>query len=253
MRRACELSGLASDTYHLLNVPSTWMRASSLQLYMSELKRLGDFLISLGGNPVEADHLRDIMTDYQEKRDQLLACRDSVSPKAFSRAVAQFHLTGLVPELKFSARPQHKFVPIALLGGPLLSDDFNLFDIIEEAGGYVILDGTETGERTLPRPFHKKRLLEDPLLELSDAYFGSIPDAFKRPNTQLYNWIKKEIRDREIRGIVFIRNLWCDLWHGERTRLQEWLDLPLLDIDLNGEASYSRNRTRIHAFLEALQ
>ena len=65
--------------------------------------------------------------------------------------------------------------------------------------------------------------------------------------------MKKELKVRDVRGVIFIRNLWCDLWHGERTRLQEWLDLPLLDVDLNGEAPSSRNRTRIHAFMESLQ
>ena len=32
----------------------------------------------------------------------------------------------------------------------MVAEDFELFDIIEKAGGYVELDATETGERGIP-------------------------------------------------------------------------------------------------------
>ena len=61
--------------------------------------------------------------------------------------------------------------------------DYAFFDLVERAGGRVVLDATEGGERTLPRPFDPARLAADPFEELADAYFDAIPDAFRRPNS----------------------------------------------------------------------
>ena len=40
-------------------------------------------------------------------------------------------------------------VPLALLGGPLLQSDYTILDLIEQAGGWLGLDATEGGERTI--------------------------------------------------------------------------------------------------------
>jgi hypothetical protein len=57
-----------------------------------------------------------------------------------------------------------------------------LFDLVEEAGGRIALDATETGRRGQPRPFDRRRIAEEPLMELADAYLG-IADASRRPNS----------------------------------------------------------------------
>ena len=89
-------------------------------------------------------------------------------------------------------------IPLAVLGGPLLETDCAFFDLVEHAGGRVVLDATEGGERTLPRPFDPARLAADPLEELADAYFDGIPDAFRRPNSRLYEWLGRELAARQV-------------------------------------------------------
>jgi benzoyl-CoA reductase/2-hydroxyglutaryl-CoA dehydratase subunit BcrC/BadD/HgdB len=111
----------------------------------------------------------------------------------------------------------------------------------------------ETGERTMPRDFHRQRLNEDPFLELADAYFGHIPDAFRRPNSELYRWMKREFDSRDVRGLILVRKVWCDLWHGESARLRDWLDIPFLDLDLDGKNSRARNKNRIQSFMEVIR
>ena len=54
--------------------------------------------------------------------------------------------------------------------------DYIIFDLIEQLGGRVVLDGTEGGERTMPARFDPERVREDPLGELVRAYFDTIPD-----------------------------------------------------------------------------
>ena len=87
-------------------------------------------------------------------------------------------------------------VPVAVVGGPMVTDDFALFDLVESCGASVVLDATESGERTWPAPLDRRRVRDDPLGVLADAYFGHIPDAFRRPNTEFYRWFQRELADR---------------------------------------------------------
>jgi hypothetical protein len=147
-----------------------------------------------------------------------------------------------------------KGVPLALVGGPLLEEDFDLFDMIEQVGGRMVLDATEGGERTLPPPFDVERTRHDPLGELADAYLRRIPEVFRRPNDLLYEWLRRELAARVVRGVLFRRYLWCDVWHAELYRLKQLTPLPVLDLDVVSEDPSPRSHTlsRLEAFLEML-
>lgn len=252
MRRGAELAmrGCTIPVF-LMHIPTTWQTVAAQGLYVSEVKRLGRFLEKLGGTIPSGERLCEIMAEYDARRSLLLATRGKVGARRFSEAIASFHALGDVPGEKGTVKSRGG-APVAFLGGPMTRSALPLFDLIEESGGRVVLDGSETGERTMPRAFDRRRIGDDPLLELADAYFGSIPDAFRRPNGELYSWIKHEIDQRGVRGIVLVRHLWCDTWHGEVQRLRDWLDIPLLDVDLSGEDPVASSRTRIQAFMESL-
>ena len=106
-----------------------------------------------------------------------------------------------------------------------------LLAAVEEAGGRFVLDATESGERTLPAPVDAGRLQADPRDELVRIYFDCIPDVFQRPNDRLYAWLRADVAQRGVRGILMRRHVWCDHWHGELPRLREELAVPLLDWD----------------------
>lgn len=254
MRRGSEnISDKQRQQTFLMNIPTSWNTPESSQLYQAELKRLGRFLNRHGGDSPTHDKLTQVMKEYEKLRSNLKAQRHHVSAKIFSEKIAEFHKTGqFVPNFN-EKKEDPKGIRIALMGGPLTSSDFILFDEITENGGRIILDGTETGERTLPRSFDSRQLVENPLEELTDAYIGSIPDAFRRPNDRLYQWIKSTFEERNVEGVLLIRRIWCDIWHGEVGRLREWLNIPLLDIDLDGNVPQTRIQTRIQAFMETLR
>jgi len=144
---------------------------------------------------------------------------------------------------------------LAIVGGPLMKTDFSIFDIVEESGGRIVLDATETGERGMCVPFDSRRFGEKPLAELARAYFGGIQDASRRPNGGLYEWLKYEIGGRGVSGIIFHRSIWCDIWHAEVRRMKDCIGLPVLDLDSAGDMQADRPRmvTRIRAFMEMLQ
>ncbi len=267
MRRVFDLlTRRVSTPAFLLNVPSTWQTVAAQRLYVDELKRLGRFLVRLGGHEPDAEELTQVMLEYENAEVH------TPSPPAGGRWVApphsfdgvdSGHQVGCAPHTSSLLHGGHGVrctpydchgVPIAVVGGPLMQRDQVLFDIIGECGGHVVLDATETGQRGRRPAFDRRALVEDPLLELARAYF-SIPDASRRPNSELYTWLKRELGQSGARGIIFHHYVWCDLWRAEVGRLREWVGLPVLDLDSDGhsETNVVRSRGRIRAFMEMLQ
>ena len=150
--------------------------------------------------------------------------------------------------------PSSAGVPLALVGGPLMIQDYAIFDLVEQTGGRIALDGSEGGERTIPARFDRQRVRDDPLGELVRAYFDTIPDIFRRPNTAFFDWLDEGIRARQVRGILYRRYLWCDLWHAELERLRQSSTVPILEIDVGPHdgGAPERIRDRLEAFLEML-
>lgn len=258
MRRAfdivvpnCELPAF------LMNVPSTWQSLESQKLYIDELKRLSRFLTRLGGKPPSNDTLTKIMLEYDDARKSVLAAREYLSARRYAEAIAAIGRDGpdKMLDCVSTARLPTDGVPLAIIGGPMIRQDFDLFDMIEQAGGRIVLDATETGERGLCAAFDRRRLRDEPLVELANAYFGGINDASRRPNSELYKWLRQEIASRRVKGIIFRRYVWCDLWHAEVQRLKDWSNLPVLDIDTDGNNDNEQLRTtnQIRAFMEMLQ
>ncbi len=218
----------------LLNVPSTWQTVAAQRLYLDEVKRLGRFLVRLGGHEPDKEELVRAMLAQRVFEWYRHPADDS----------------------SWAGSPCHPLegVPLAIVGGPLMQRDRVLFDIVEECGGRIVLDATETGQRGRPEAFDRRRLAEDPLMELAQAYFR-IPDASRRPNSELYQWLKDQLARTDAHGILFHHYVWCDKWHAEFERLKEWIKLPMLRLDSEGEGEMdsARVRNRIYAFVEALR
>ncbi len=258
MRRAFDILVRRCDVpAFLMNVPNTWQSLSVQKLYIDELKRLGRFLIGLGGESPSTETLAKIMLEYDTARTSILAAGGYLPARQYAETIAAFGRDGPseMPNNNTGEEPLIESVPLAIVGGPLMRLDFDIFDITEQAGGRIVLNAAETGERGMCAPFDRRRLRDEPLMELANAYFGGIQDASRRPNSGLYKWLKQKLIERKVRGIIFHRYLWCDMWHAELTRLKDWTGLPVLDIDTTGnnETPTHRTTSRICAFLETLQ
>lgn len=247
----------------LFNVPATWQTAVARRLYRDELGRLGRFMVRLGGVAPTPRQLAAVMHDHQRARQEWLAARPHISAREGYRSLLELRSRG-PGRVNGYGRPtaaggcrhtRNGGVALAVIGGPFLAGDEALFDLLEAAGGRVVLDGTEAGERTLPAAFDERRMAADPLDELATAYFDHIVDVFQRPNHRLYAWLAREVEARGIGGIVVRRYLWCDLWHAELHRLRESSSVAVLDLDAgpHEDAAHSRTATRVEAFLEVLR
>jgi benzoyl-CoA reductase/2-hydroxyglutaryl-CoA dehydratase subunit BcrC/BadD/HgdB len=144
---------------------------------------------------------------------------------------------------------------LALVGGPMSQGDYELLTAVEAAGARFVLDATEAGERTLPAHLDMDRLNADPREELVRIYFDSIPAVFQRPNDRLFAWLREQVAQRGVRGILVRRYVWCDHWHAELSRLREELSVPVLDWDGAGNDPRAQAGAlgRMEAFLEILR
>jgi benzoyl-CoA reductase/2-hydroxyglutaryl-CoA dehydratase subunit BcrC/BadD/HgdB len=255
MRRAFDIISAGNLPTFLMNIPNTWQNPAVKQLYADELNRLGQFLCQMGGKSPSEGALAKTMLEYDAIRKTIYCARDLLMSRQYSQAIAEFNAVGKCVIDRFNKKSQAQDrIPLALIGGPLLKQDFEIFDVIEQAGGNIVLDATETGQRGLCRLFDRDKLTHDPLAELASAYFDGILDASRRPNNRLFDWLGRELTARKIRGLILRRYIWCDIWHGEFYRLKQVARLPVLDIDVNGEEQLSeRIISRIQAFLETLQ
>ncbi|MGE5611417.1 MAG: 2-hydroxyacyl-CoA dehydratase [Bacillota bacterium] len=228
MRRIIEHMDGNSFRVFLMDVPATWQTTESQALYVDELHRLGRFMCRLGGRPCEKSRLANAMREYDERRRAERAMRGEVNP--YGR------------------------VPLALVGGALRKQDAWLFECIDQSGGWVALDATESGQRTLPAAFDSARVNEDPIGELARAYFGTIPDVFRRPDTLLHEYLHQQIQSRGVRGILLVRYVWCDQWHAQFQRIKEATGLPAIEVDLGDQdQDLQRTRTRIESLIGILQ
>ena len=80
----------------LFNLPVTWQTPVAERIYGDELRRLGQFLIGLGGHAPAAGDLVEIMTQYSQARRRLLEAAAWCPARAYAEAVARFHLDGSV-------------------------------------------------------------------------------------------------------------------------------------------------------------
>lgn len=257
MRRVYErIARDAEKPAFLLNVPSTWQSVAACNYYVSELLRLGRFLEGLGGVLPSWERLAEVMQRYNSARESIRNSKEHLSLKAFSQALIRFNQTGEEIGNPSLSLCEERGIPVALVGGPLRERDFAIFDLVEQSGGGVVLDGTETGERALPDRFNLDNVQRDPIRELARAYFETIPDVSRRPNDGLYRWLQREIEQRGARGLIVLYYTWCDPWHAEIQRLKEYLRMPTIGINLDAaeEAGVSpRNATRIQTLLEVLR
>ena len=113
-------------------------------------------------------------------------------------------------------------VPLALVGGPLLDARRRACSTCDRAGRRPrrARRHAKAASGRCPRRSMPSAADADPLAELADAYFDAIPDAFRRPNDRLYEWLGARLAAAAVRGIIFRRYVWCDLWHAELQRLQ---------------------------------
>ncbi len=138
---------------------------------------------------------------------------------------------------------------LMLAGSILVEEDRLLLELIEEQAD-VVADAVCTGMRW----FTEMVADGEPLTEIARFYFNRTPCAFRRPNTVLYDYLRRLIQERQVKGVVYKTLFYCDPWRFEIKRMRQELGLPVLEIDGDYcQENRAQLRTRVEAFLEMLR
>jgi hypothetical protein len=238
----------------LFNLPATWQSPVARQMFCSELERLGRFLQTHGGQAPTNENLAQIIERRARAKQRLLELAPRGSGRQFVRAIGRFHWNSSIDISDASPAPAAGSIPVAIIGGPLTASQWGVLDLIEAAGAWIVLNATETGERSLLPDFAPGELRGDPVGALVRHYFENIVDVFQRPNTRLYAWLGERLAARGARGIVLWVHTGCDLWRAEAQTLRETFRLPVLLLEADEVLTgFPREAGRIQAFVEMLR
>jgi benzoyl-CoA reductase/2-hydroxyglutaryl-CoA dehydratase subunit BcrC/BadD/HgdB len=167
-------------------------------------------------------------------------------PKERFNAEAKDRIQDASPLLPLSSAP-----PL-LLVGPSLADPV-LFDVIAEAGGRVVGDLLDLGERYFARDADEDG---NPLEALADRLLALIPTPTKHhAERSRAAYLLSLVEARGARGVVFARQKFCDPHGFDYAHLVRVLDevgVPHLLVELEQASQAGQLRTRVEAFVEML-
>lgn len=234
MRRGYDLyRELSTTPIFLFNQPALWQRTSHIKLYVEELRKMSTFLQSIGGTVPNNCTLRDTMLRWESRRaGEILSLQND-----------QYSLQNV------GNQPQFK---VGLIGGPLISNLWQLTDQLVQRGGEAVFDLTEFSVEKAPTSYDRRELRANSFMHMAEKWFESNHSIYQRPNTRFYTKLKEKMESTKPDALILIRWIWCDFWHAETNRIEEFTKLPQLSIDVNDNDAYARNKTRIEAFIESL-
>lgn len=243
MRRAADATASSGGKHaFLFSLPATWQTSAARKLYHAEVARLGKYLESLGGHtPGEEELMREI--------------RRSEAQRAHRRRILE------------AGSSSDRGVPVALVGGPLLPSQWSLFDAVEAAGGRVVLNATEPGERSgllnqaeaLRETVYAAAGAPLPALEMLIAEMLAVHFRSDRDESRVVLGGLVQEATRRVEAVVVSRIPGAShcAWEGAylREHLAADLGVPAVEIEVPPvcDALLPALRTRLQAVLEIAQ
>jgi benzoyl-CoA reductase/2-hydroxyglutaryl-CoA dehydratase subunit BcrC/BadD/HgdB len=253
-------------------VPHMKERAA-LDYYMQGITRLKNRLEALTRNQITESRLREAILLCNRERELLrnisLMRRSRPVPINSKEFVALNHgsfiadkkfmvevLESVWEELEGLSPPVQEGPRILLTGSTLALGDSKILDMIEESGGFVVIEEFAEGIR----PYWEDVILDgDPMAALADCYFmRRVPPAWFRPGRERLEFLIRLANDFNVGGVI-----WYHLMYRESYKLESFYfpnmlrketELSMLTVESDYEASESGPlRTRIEAFIEAIR
>jgi len=163
-------------------------------------------------------------------------------------------LESLYAELKEQAAPPREGRRLLLTGSTLALGD-RIIDIIEEAGGVVVIE--EFGEGL--KPYWENVRLDGDLMEaLADCYFTRrVPPAYFRPGRERLDLVIKMAKDFNVAGVIWYQLLYRESYKTESyyfpDRLKKETGLSMLVIESEYDQTEAvQQRTRLETFMEVI-
>ena len=207
----------------------------------------------------EKELMRDIslMRKSEEvpisSRDFISLCHGSLlADKKFIVDV----LESLYQELSNRTGPALKGPRILLTGSTLAMGDYKVLDLIEEAGGVVVIEDFAEGIN----PYWLSVDTDGDLVSsLADCYFmRRVPPAWFRPGKERLDFLIDLAKDFKVDGVIWYQLMYRESYKTESyyfpERLKKEVGIPMLTIESDyGPSDVEPMRTRIETFVETIR
>jgi benzoyl-CoA reductase/2-hydroxyglutaryl-CoA dehydratase subunit BcrC/BadD/HgdB len=233
---------------------------------LAELRSLRERVQALAGRPIPDHALQESIALYNRTRvlvRRLYAhAADFAPPDLYALVQAAFqtpketyneHVARLLEQRSIPPhREGQRRCPHVLLVGSALADPV-LFDVIAQAGGRILGDLLDLGER-----YFAADIAEDghPLEALADRLLALVPTPTKHhaQSTRAAHLLSL-VQGRSAGGVIFARQKFCESHGFDYVQLARALDragVPHLLIELEQASQAGQLRTRVEAFVEML-
>ncbi len=182
------------------------------------------------------------------------ALKISMANTSVPKEIANKEIERIWGALKTSEGIKEKRKRIMIVGSDI--DNTSFIDIIEGSGGLVVADYLCSGARNILDDIPTK-MESSPLEEIiKRVYYRMSCPRMMDDHIRRLDFVKKEIKEAKIDGVIVQRVSNCDL-HGNENMILEHelkeIEVPVYNLDReNYQKDYSRIQNRIEAFLEML-
>lgn len=274
MRRVADVWDLYTDVeIFRMGVPHAYNTEAGLNYYLEMLKRLKGKLETFLGVKIEEERLKEAVILYNRMRELLKEISflrknkvTAITGRNFFKLMhSSFYLDpeemveileSLLPQLKNNGNKEEKGNHRILLTGNMLAvGDYKVIDMVEGAGGAVVIEQFCGGVRH----YLDNITLEGDLLEaIAKRYLqGRAPCAFMRPSRERIDLTAKLAKDFEVDGVIWYQLRYCDTYNMEYfyfNNIMKELGFPVIQLESEYDVEErGRLMNRVESFMESLE
>ncbi|HEY79134.1 MAG TPA: 2-hydroxyacyl-CoA dehydratase [Dehalococcoidia bacterium] len=257
-----------------LGVPHQYYGVPELEYYTDRLKTLQNKMQTLTGNRITNENISNAIGLYNRMRELLkkisLLRRSSppaISARDFARLNhASFYadpafmvdfLDSVYQELSQKPPAGAAEAPRLMLVGPnLAKGDYEILELVEAAGGDIVVEEVDEGIRYYWQNIETEG---DLLHSLAKGYLqDKLPAAFMRYSSQKrLDFVLKLAEDFNVSGIIWYELLYCETYDNESYFFDQKMgerNIPMLILESGyDEGGTGPMKIRIDAFIELVK
>lgn len=241
----------------------------SIKWYKSEIQEMVEFLEEISGVKVTNEALKEAVEKENEVRKlikelyqlrneakvsgsealQIMLAACDMECDEYAAALKEF-----LAEAK-NRKPIEARARLLMIGSALDNPDY--LKVIEEKGGFIVMDEYCFGQRAFGEPIEIKHP-DDVLQDIAEYYLTRItcPRALdNRP--QLHKEIVEHAKEYNAQGVIYEKMQHCECWGGETYYLEPALkavDVPMLVVEREEQmANAGQLAIRAEAFVEMIE
>ena len=273
MRRVADVWDLNTDVeIFRLGVPHAYNNEAGLRYYLEMVRRLKEKLEAFLGIKLNEERLREAVILYNRMRKllrEISFLRKSTIPSITGKDIFKLMHSSFYLDPKEMVEILESFIAqlknnegkegaakhrILLTGNILAMGDYKVIEMIEEAGGIIVMEQFCGGVRHY---LDNIDLNGDLLESIARRYLqGRAPCAFMRPSRERINLVVKLAEEFKVDGVIWYQLRYCDTYNMEFfyfNKIMKEVRFPVLQLESEYDVEErGRLMNRVESFMESL-